>query len=180
MRLTGGLAEREKDTQIAQEGSIMSFLRKPALNRDHRLMYESYLRINQHLWVIAWYLSVYVMFTYVLSRRIQSEHLHVYVDLRPNMELLVWICVRACMHVCLCVLFYICPQPDGRLEETPISPVLLVPDNVRRRYDSSWEEASPLIPPTFPPSLPFPSLPPLLLSLSAPVMCLCAWLSSLD
>lgn len=53
MRLTRGLAEREKDTQIALEESIMSFLRKPALNRDHRLMYESYLRINQHLWVIA-------------------------------------------------------------------------------------------------------------------------------
>lgn len=45
------------------------------------------------------------------------------------MEFLVWIfvCVRACMHVCLCVLLYICPQPDSRLEETPISPALLVP-----------------------------------------------------
>lgn len=45
------------------------------------------------------------------------------------MKLLIWICVfvLACLHVCLCVLSYICPQPDSWLEETPISPVLLVP-----------------------------------------------------
>lgn len=36
-------------------------------------------------------------------------------------------CVRVSTNVCLCVLFYICPQPDSRLEGTPISPVLLVP-----------------------------------------------------
>lgn len=54
MRLTWGLAEREKDTQIAQrKDSIMSFLKKPALSRDDGLMYECYLRINQHLWVIS-------------------------------------------------------------------------------------------------------------------------------
>lgn len=64
-----------------------------------------------------------------------------------------------CLRACLCVLLRVSPQRCSRLEETPISPALPVPAafrsaqlTMRRRCDSSCDEASSLIPPTFPPS----------------------------
>lgn len=75
-------------------------------------------------------------------------------------------------RVCVCFL----PrrhQPCSTLE-TPISPALPGPaasDSVRRRCDSSWDEASPLIRPSRLPSTPLP--------VSTAGICLCGWFSSI-
>lgn len=88
----------------------------------------------------------------------KSEHLQRY-TIRRNMCIsgIISLELCECVRACLCVLLY--PQPCSRLEETPISPALPVPAafrsaqlTMRRRCDSSCDEASSLIPPTFPPS----------------------------
>lgn len=94
------------------------------------------------------------------------------------------------MYVCLPVFVYFSTSalshaaslgklPSHQLCYSP-QPSLCTADNARRRRDSSWDEASPLIPPTFPPSflasLSF-SLPVYQLSVCVPgFLALTGWL----
>lgn len=88
------------------------------------------------------------------------------------------LCVCASLSVCIFLLLPSAMQQacgNSHLTSSPIPCCLFlcVADNVRRRCDSSWDEASPLIPPPH-----FPSFHPVL-SVSTPGICLCAWFSSI-
>lgn len=86
-----------------------------------------------------------------------------------------------CVPACLCVFFYICPQPCSKLGETPISPALLFPAAFPP-YSRQCEEETWLILGWSLSSHPASHFPFFLLSLSLciPVIWLCAWFSSLD